>query len=124
MAWEPVREAAGLSPSTMSMWCNIHLQPVLEAYAEAQTVYALMNTSVSTVAAWQIKQDILKTTHWLKAIRIKMCFSDHIEIFVYQNNILLQLLVLPLGGSVDAQINLPHNISAVCFLYSTWVWDQ
>ncbi|XP_034059961.1 ATP-binding cassette sub-family A member 12 [Gymnodraco acuticeps] len=45
IAWEPVREAAGLSPSTMSMWCNIHLQPVLEAYAEAQTVYALMNTS-------------------------------------------------------------------------------
>ncbi|KAK1903421.1 ATP-binding cassette sub-family A member 12, partial [Dissostichus eleginoides] len=45
IAWEPVREAAGLSPSTMSMWCNIHLQPVLEAYAEAQTVYALMNMS-------------------------------------------------------------------------------
>ncbi|XP_033990287.1 uncharacterized protein abca12 isoform X2 [Trematomus bernacchii] len=45
IAWEPVREAAGLSPSIMSMWCNIHLQPVLEAYAEAQTVYALMNMS-------------------------------------------------------------------------------
>ncbi|XP_010792461.1 uncharacterized protein [Notothenia coriiceps] len=45
IAWEPVREAAGLSPSAMSMWCDIHLQPVLEAYAEAQTVYAPMNTS-------------------------------------------------------------------------------
>ncbi|KAK5861274.1 hypothetical protein PBY51_022684 [Eleginops maclovinus] len=43
--WEPIREAAGLSPSTMSMWCNINLQPVLEAYAEAQTVYAPMNMS-------------------------------------------------------------------------------
>uniref|UniRef100_A0A3Q1B3N0 ABC transporter domain-containing protein n=1 Tax=Amphiprion ocellaris TaxID=80972 RepID=A0A3Q1B3N0_AMPOC len=45
--WEPVREAAGLSHVTMAMWCNISLQPVLEAHAAAQTVYSQLNTTVS-----------------------------------------------------------------------------
>ncbi|XP_023284363.1 ATP-binding cassette sub-family A member 12 [Seriola lalandi dorsalis] len=44
-AWEPVGEAAGLSPATMAMWCNISLQPVLEAYAASQTVYSNLNMS-------------------------------------------------------------------------------
>ncbi|XP_070770245.1 uncharacterized protein abca12 [Enoplosus armatus] len=43
--WDPVREAAGLSPATMAMWCNINLQPVLEAYNASQTVYAHLNMS-------------------------------------------------------------------------------
>ncbi|XP_070831676.1 uncharacterized protein abca12 [Chaetodon trifascialis] len=42
-AWDPVREAAGLSHTTMAMWCNISLQPVLEAYCKAETVYANLN---------------------------------------------------------------------------------
>ncbi|XP_078117793.1 uncharacterized protein abca12 isoform X2 [Sander vitreus] len=57
--WESVREAAGLSYDTIAMWCNISVQPVLEAYAAAQTFYAHMNIShigvgpmtVSTTAA-------------------------------------------------------------------------
>ncbi|XP_049904471.1 glucosylceramide transporter ABCA12 isoform X1 [Epinephelus moara] len=44
-AWEPVREAAGLNHATLAMWCNINLQPLLEAYAEANAVYAHMNMS-------------------------------------------------------------------------------
>ncbi|XP_034416854.1 ATP-binding cassette sub-family A member 12 isoform X2 [Cyclopterus lumpus] len=43
--WEPVREAAGLSPDAMAMWCTVSLQPVLDAYAAAQTIYTHMNTS-------------------------------------------------------------------------------
>uniref|UniRef100_A0A8C4EJC6 ATP-binding cassette, sub-family A (ABC1), member 12 n=1 Tax=Dicentrarchus labrax TaxID=13489 RepID=A0A8C4EJC6_DICLA len=31
-AWEPVREAGELSHGALAMWCNINLQPVLEAY--------------------------------------------------------------------------------------------
>ncbi|KAM9346860.1 uncharacterized protein ABDE67_011175 [Symphorus nematophorus] len=42
-AWEPVREAAGLSQATMATWCNINLQPVLEAYKEAENLYANLN---------------------------------------------------------------------------------
>ncbi|XP_070694461.1 uncharacterized protein abca12 [Pempheris klunzingeri] len=42
-AWGPVGAAAGLSPATMAMWCSISLQPVLEAYHEAQTVYTHLN---------------------------------------------------------------------------------
>ncbi|KAM7407614.1 hypothetical protein PAMA_003372 [Pampus argenteus] len=42
-AWEPIREAAGLNYTTMAMWCNISLQPVLEAYAESHTVYMNMS---------------------------------------------------------------------------------
>ncbi|XP_071316090.1 ATP-binding cassette sub-family A member 13 [Trachinotus anak] len=44
-AWEPVRETVGLSPATMAMWCNISLQPVLEAYAASQTVFSNLNMS-------------------------------------------------------------------------------
>ncbi|XP_030613266.1 LOW QUALITY PROTEIN: ATP-binding cassette sub-family A member 12 [Archocentrus centrarchus] len=56
--WEPVGVAADLSPNFMAMWCNISLQPVLEAYASIQNVYPHMNmsmimgpTSVSDTAA-------------------------------------------------------------------------
>nr|XP_040057060.1 ATP-binding cassette sub-family A member 12 [Gasterosteus aculeatus aculeatus] len=44
-AWEPVREAAGLSHSTMATWYNISLQPLFEAYAADQTVFTHMNMS-------------------------------------------------------------------------------
>ncbi|XP_008296369.1 ATP-binding cassette sub-family A member 12 [Stegastes partitus] len=62
-AWEPMREAAGLSNVTMAMWCNISLQPVLESYAAAQAVYSQLNTthmgvgpiSVSAAAARIVK---------------------------------------------------------------------
>ena len=45
--WEPVREAAGIGKANMSMWCNIGLQPVLEAYAASQTDFTHLNMSVS-----------------------------------------------------------------------------
>ncbi|KAM4558332.1 uncharacterized protein abca12 [Odontesthes bonariensis] len=41
-AWEPVRKAAGLNV-TLSTWCDISLQPVLDAHAAAQTVYSQLN---------------------------------------------------------------------------------
>uniref|UniRef100_UPI003AAEC31A uncharacterized protein abca12 n=1 Tax=Centroberyx gerrardi TaxID=166262 RepID=UPI003AAEC31A len=44
-AWEPVREAAGLTKATLDMWCTISLQPVMEAYAAAQIVYDNLNMS-------------------------------------------------------------------------------
>ncbi|XP_071381008.1 uncharacterized protein abca12 [Centroberyx affinis] len=44
-AWEPVREAAGLTKATLGMWCTISLQPVMEAYAAAQIVYDNLNMS-------------------------------------------------------------------------------
>ncbi|KAM4609404.1 uncharacterized protein ACJ7VT_015176 [Polymixia lowei] len=46
-ASEPLRVAVGLSRDTLGMWCNVSLQPLLERYAVAQTVYANLNTSVS-----------------------------------------------------------------------------
>ncbi|XP_037646004.1 ATP-binding cassette sub-family A member 12 isoform X9 [Sebastes umbrosus] len=62
-AWEPVREASGLSQATVYMWCNISLQPVLKAYAASQAVYTHMNMSqmgggpmnVSTTSAGIVK---------------------------------------------------------------------
>uniref|UniRef100_A0A665XAY9 ATP-binding cassette, sub-family A (ABC1), member 12 n=1 Tax=Echeneis naucrates TaxID=173247 RepID=A0A665XAY9_ECHNA len=44
-AWEPVREAAGLSPTTLAAWCNISLQPVLEAYAASQSAFSNLELS-------------------------------------------------------------------------------
>lgn len=48
-AWEPVREAVGLSHATVATWCNISLQPVLEAYIKADTVYANLNMNHMSV---------------------------------------------------------------------------
>ncbi|KAM7380664.1 hypothetical protein PAMP_003942 [Pampus punctatissimus] len=57
-AWEPIREAAGLNHSTMAMWCNISLQPVLEAYTASYTVYmnmSHMNVDPMTASATAAK---------------------------------------------------------------------
>ncbi|XP_068185436.1 glucosylceramide transporter ABCA12 [Antennarius striatus] len=43
--WEPVRQAAGLNASAMSMWCSIHVQPLLEAYRESIRGYSHLNIS-------------------------------------------------------------------------------
>ncbi|XP_059199203.1 glucosylceramide transporter ABCA12 [Centropristis striata] len=48
--WEPVREATGLSHAAIAMWCNINLQPVLEAYSEEEADYAHMNMSHTGMA--------------------------------------------------------------------------
>lgn len=45
--WGPVGEAAGLSHATMAKWCNISLQPVIEAYIDEEAVYANLSMSVS-----------------------------------------------------------------------------
>uniref|UniRef100_A0A0S7EWI0 ABCAC n=4 Tax=Poeciliopsis prolifica TaxID=188132 RepID=A0A0S7EWI0_9TELE len=44
-AWEPVAEAAGVNLSTFAVWCNISLQPVLDAYAAAITDLSHLNMS-------------------------------------------------------------------------------
>ncbi|CAN9497876.1 unnamed protein product [Ophioblennius macclurei] len=45
VVWEPVTQAAGLSKESMTMWCEIRLKPVWEAYAAAETVYSSLNMS-------------------------------------------------------------------------------
>ncbi|XP_034142679.1 uncharacterized protein abca12 isoform X2 [Esox lucius] len=45
-AWEPVREAAGLSESSLALWCNISLLPVMEAYATSHYIYTSLNMTV------------------------------------------------------------------------------
>lgn len=46
-AWEPVREAAGLTPAAMSAWCMVSVQPVIDAYNGAWMSAAHPNMSVS-----------------------------------------------------------------------------
>ncbi|XP_062287286.1 glucosylceramide transporter ABCA12 [Scomber scombrus] len=61
-AWEPLREAAGLNNNTMAMWCNISLQPVLDAYTASQTVYMNMShTNVGPVTASTTAAKIVKS---------------------------------------------------------------
>lgn len=80
-AWEPVREAADLSPNTTAMWCSTSLQPVLEVYTSIQNDYSTMNMSVSRGMPNEVMLQQL-------FIRIVKC---------------LQLTVLPLGVSVGTQ---------------------
>uniref|UniRef100_A0A3Q2QFZ9 ATP binding cassette subfamily A member 12 n=1 Tax=Fundulus heteroclitus TaxID=8078 RepID=A0A3Q2QFZ9_FUNHE len=44
-AWEPVQQAAGVDLSTFTVWCDISLRPVLEAYAAAKTEPSHLNMS-------------------------------------------------------------------------------
>ncbi|XP_044072836.1 LOW QUALITY PROTEIN: glucosylceramide transporter ABCA12 [Siniperca chuatsi] len=72
-AWDPVREAAGLSHATMTMWCNINLQPVFEAYNATQTVYAHLNMShmgVGPITVSATAARIVKTLQSLYKVNI------------------------------------------------------
>ncbi|XP_035859765.1 uncharacterized protein abca12 isoform X1 [Sander lucioperca] len=89
--WEPVREAAGLSYATIAMWCNISLQPVLEAYAAAQTVYAHTNISHMSVGPMTVS-----TT----AARIVMAVQS-----LYQVNINSTLATEQLSSSFFSQLS-------------------
>ncbi|XP_033473300.2 uncharacterized protein abca12 [Epinephelus lanceolatus] len=92
-AWEPVREAAGLNHATLAMWCNINLQPLFEAYAEANAVYAHMNMShmgvgpmtVSTTAA-----RIVRSIQSLYQVNINstLVTGQLIEAFISQLSVL------------------------------------
>ncbi|KAK7939644.1 hypothetical protein WMY93_002970 [Mugilogobius chulae] len=42
--WEPVREAAGLSPSSMTMWCNVNLQSIIDSYSNETSEILQNNT--------------------------------------------------------------------------------
>ncbi|XP_077472726.1 uncharacterized protein abca12 [Stigmatopora argus] len=44
-AWEPVRDAAGLNQGVIEMWCNISLQPILEAYGALPYMCPHLNMS-------------------------------------------------------------------------------
>ncbi|XP_051259483.1 uncharacterized protein abca12 isoform X6 [Dicentrarchus labrax] len=48
-AWEPVREAGELSHGALAMWCNINLQPVLEAYNALATPMNMSHMDVAPV---------------------------------------------------------------------------
>ncbi|TDH06959.1 hypothetical protein EPR50_G00119390 [Perca flavescens] len=89
--WEPVMEAVGLSYDTMAMWCNISLQPVLEAYDAAQTVYANMNISYMGVGPMTVS-----TT----AARIAMAVKS-----LYQVNINSTLATEQLSSSFFSQLS-------------------
>uniref|UniRef100_A0A3P8QCK2 ABC transporter domain-containing protein n=1 Tax=Astatotilapia calliptera TaxID=8154 RepID=A0A3P8QCK2_ASTCA len=94
--WETVSEAAGLSPNTMAVWCNISLKPVLEAYASAQNLYSQMNmsqmmgpTNVSDTAA-RIVETVkslyqVNTNNVIVINQFVMNFSNHISMLVEQS---------------------------------------
>uniref|UniRef100_A0A8D3AAC7 ATP binding cassette subfamily A member 12 n=1 Tax=Scophthalmus maximus TaxID=52904 RepID=A0A8D3AAC7_SCOMX len=88
-AWEPVGEAAGLSPATMAMWCNISLQPVLEAHAAAQTVYSHTNMThmgvgPMTVNATAAKIVTAMQTLYHVGVNRTLVTEQLVEAFSYQ----------------------------------------
>ncbi|KAM6978364.1 uncharacterized protein abca12 [Tautogolabrus adspersus] len=90
-AWDPVREAAGLSHATMAMWCNISLQPVLEAYMEALVVYGNLNMSHMNMGAMTVDttaERIVETLQLVYQVSLNrthvaqtliMTFSSHLS---------------------------------------------
>ncbi|XP_049449720.1 glucosylceramide transporter ABCA12 isoform X5 [Epinephelus fuscoguttatus] len=92
-AWEPVREAAGLNHSTLAMWCNINLQPLLEAYAEANAVYAHMNMSHMGVGPMTVSATaarIVRSIQSLYQVNINstLVTGQLIEAFISQLSVL------------------------------------
>ncbi|XP_061579710.1 glucosylceramide transporter ABCA12 [Cololabis saira] len=71
--WESVRETAELNDTSFAMWCAISLQPVLEAYAETQTVYSHLNMSHMGVGPMSVSDAagrIVKTVQSLYEVSI------------------------------------------------------
>ncbi|XP_053295252.1 uncharacterized protein abca12 isoform X4 [Pleuronectes platessa] len=66
--WEPVREAAGLSPAFMAMWCNISLQPVIEAYAAALTPYSHINMTHMGVGPTAVNASAARIAETMQAL--------------------------------------------------------
>ncbi|KAL7385147.1 hypothetical protein ABVT39_016568 [Epinephelus coioides] len=92
-AWEPVREAAGLNHATLAMWCNINLQPLFEAYAEANSVYAHMNMSHMGVGPMTVSATaarIVRSIQSLYQVNINSTLATGhlIEAFISQLSVL------------------------------------
>ncbi|CAJ1079858.1 uncharacterized protein abca12 [Xyrichtys novacula] len=94
--WGPVGEAAGLSNSTMALWCNINLQPVLEAYTEAQIVFSHLNMSHMGVGSMTVDATAARIVRTLQSLyqvsinrtlvaeKLIMTFSNHLNMLTGQ----------------------------------------
>ncbi|XP_054642461.1 uncharacterized protein abca12 isoform X2 [Dunckerocampus dactyliophorus] len=105
-AWEPVAAAAGLNQSVLEMWCDVNLQPVLEAYAAHYHMYPHLNTShtdvaemtAGTAASW-----IVNATRSLYQVKQNQYHAMERVIMAVSNQ-LIELLGQPLSPS--AQLSL------------------
>ncbi|KAM3607617.1 uncharacterized protein V6R79_010758 [Siganus canaliculatus] len=87
-AWQPVREAAGLSHDSLATWCNISLLPVVEAYTAAQTVYTHLNMSnvgVEPLMANATAARIVKTVQSFYRVNINRTFVTQQLIMTFFN---------------------------------------
>ncbi|KAK2839662.1 hypothetical protein Q5P01_013402 [Channa striata] len=66
--WEPVRQAAGLTHATMALWCNISLQPLLEASAAAPTVYSHLNITHTGAGPVTVKATAVRIVNTLQSV--------------------------------------------------------
>lgn len=94
--WDPVREAAGLSPAVMAMWCNINLQPVLEAYNAEESMYGHLNMSHMDVGPMTVSAAAARIVSTVQALyqvndnrtlvinQLIMTFSSQISILTDQ----------------------------------------
>uniref|UniRef100_A0A3Q3JQ42 ABC transporter domain-containing protein n=1 Tax=Monopterus albus TaxID=43700 RepID=A0A3Q3JQ42_MONAL len=81
--WDPVIEAAGLSYNTMAMWCNISLQPALEASVAAQTAFSNLSMSVSRSIATAAR--IVKTVQSLYQVWVNETLVTEQLIMAFSN---------------------------------------
>nr|XP_057937662.1 glucosylceramide transporter ABCA12 [Doryrhamphus excisus] len=96
-AWEPVGAAAGLNQSVLEMWCDISLQPVLEAYAAYHYIYPHFNTSdanVTEMAAGTAASRIVKATRSLYQVKRNQSHAMEQVIMALYNQ-LIELLGQP-----------------------------
>ncbi|RVE58101.1 hypothetical protein OJAV_G00205990 [Oryzias javanicus] len=81
--WEPVREAAEFQNNTLRLWCDISLQPLLEANAEVQTVYSDLDMSLmpsGSMSANEAADRIVETVQSL--YEVSMNRSSVVEQFI------------------------------------------
>ncbi|XP_036065527.1 uncharacterized protein abca12 isoform X2 [Oryzias melastigma] len=99
--WEPVREAAEFQNDTLRLWCDISLQPLLEANAEVQTVYSDLDMSLmptGSMSANGAADRIVKTVQSLYEVSMNRSLATELFIMAVSD----QLSVLG-GQSLSAE---------------------
>ncbi|KAJ0005860.1 hypothetical protein NQD34_015754 [Periophthalmus magnuspinnatus] len=110
--WEPVREAAGLSPSSMGMWCNVSLQPVIDGYVN-EIAQAQQNWTCTEMGPMSIDAAAARIVKSVRAIYETDVTQSHvteqfIEAFYSQ---LSTLVSRPLSD--QAKLNLHKQLQAL-----------
>uniref|UniRef100_A0AAV2K1R7 ABC transporter domain-containing protein n=1 Tax=Knipowitschia caucasica TaxID=637954 RepID=A0AAV2K1R7_KNICA len=103
--WDPVREAAGLRPSVMTMWCNISLLSVIEAFGDQSALTNGTCTEMGAMSSRTVAARIVMSIRSLYDSDVAQ--SEAMEQFTEEFESLLSALVShPLSQTAKYNLNI------------------